>query len=364
MTATMEKVTIEAGTLRAALADVLKAVPARAARPILQNVRLGDGLITGTDLELRIDREIDYHGEPVLLPAMKLAAILQRLHEAKLDNANISIEPDGTRCKIKAARGSWTLPTESVLEFPAAEPGDLKPVCRMPVDQWRRAVKATEYATDNESSRYALGAILLDVTDSNPTLIATDGRRLAIVQAETDQATGDHKCLVPARAAVAACASPGDSVQVETDGTWLVLSSAGMTVSGRMIQGAFPRWRDAVPSREAKPHTIQRDELLHGVRQAAIVTSEQSKGVEFTFGKSLKLTAQSSEAGQASVTVGLEDAGDAGTVKLDPGFVVDFLKTLDGEADPTVTVEIGKPGDAVVLRCDDVTGVIMPLAQE
>jgi DNA polymerase-3 subunit beta len=360
MTATMEKVTIEAGTLRAALADVLKAVPARAARPVLQNVRLGDGLITGTDLELRIDREIDYHGEPVLLPAARLFSIVRELPAT----TPVSIEPDGTKCKIRAARGSWTLPTESVLEFPAAEPGDLKPVCRMPVDQWRRAVKATEYATDNESSRYALGAILLDVTDSNPTLIATDGRRLAIVQAETDQATGDHRCLVPARAAVAACASPGDSVQVETDGTWLVLSSAGMTVSGRMIQGAFPRWRDAVPSREAKPHTIQRDELLHSVRQAAIVTSEQSKGVEFTFGKSLKLTAQSSEAGQASVTVGLEDAGDAGTVKLDPGFVVDFLKTLDGEADPTVTVEIGTPGDAVVLRCDDVTGVIMPLAQE
>jgi DNA polymerase-3 subunit beta len=257
------------------------------------------------------------------------------------------------------------LPTESVLEYPAAEPGDLKPVCRMPVDQWRRAVRATEYATDNESSRYALGAILLDVTDSNPTLIATDGRRLAIVQAETGQATGDHKCLVPSRAAIAACASPGDSVQIETDRTWLVLSSAGMTVSGRMIQGAFPKWQDVVPKREAKRHTIQRDELLHGVRQAAIVTSEQSKGVEFTFGpKSLKLTAQSSEAGQASVTVGLEEAGDAGTVKLDPGFVVDFLRTLDGEADPTVTVEIGKPGDAVVLRCDDVTGVIMPLAQE
>ena len=64
------------------------------------------------------------------------------------------------------------------------------------------------------------------------------------------------------------------------------------------------------------------------------------------------------------MTVGLEDAGDAGTVKLDPAFVVDFLRTLDGEADPTVTVEIGKPGEAVVLRCDDVTGVIMPLAQE
>lgn len=359
-TATTERVTIEAGTLRAALADVLKAVPARAPRPILQNVRLGDGLITGTDLELRIDRELDYHGEPVLLPAARLFSIVRELPS----DATVSIEPDGTKCKIKAARGSWTLPTESVLEYPSADVGDLKPVCRLPADQFCRAIKETVYATDTQSSRFALGAILLDVVDSNPTFVATDGRRLAIVEAETDQDVGTIKCLLPARAALAAMAATGDSVQIETDGKVVVFTSQGLTVTGQIIAGAFPKWRDAVPSREAKAHTVQRDELLHGVRQAAIVTSEQSKGVEFTFGKSLKLTAQSSEAGQASVTVGLEDAGDAGTVKLDPAFVVDFLRTLDGEADPTVTVEIGKAGDAVVLKCDDVTGVIMPLAAE
>ena len=361
MTTTIEKVTIEAGTLRAALADVLKAVPARAPRPILQNVRLGDGLITGTDLELRIDRELDYHGEPVLLPAARLFSIVRELPAT----TTVSIEPDGTKCKIKAARGSWTLPTEAVLEYPSADVGDLKPVCRLPADQFCRAIKETVYATDTQSSRFALGAILLDVTDSNPTFVATDGRRLAIVEAETDQDVGTIRCLLPARAAMAAMAATGDSVQIETDGKVVVFTSQGLAVTGQIIAGAFPKWRDAVPSREANPHTVQRDELLHGVRQAAIVTSEQSKGVEFTFGpKSLKLTAQSSEAGQASVTVGLEDAGDSGTVKLDPAFVVDFLRTLDGEADPTVTVEIGKPGDAVVLRCDDVTGVIMPLAAE
>jgi DNA polymerase III subunit beta len=363
MTTTIEKVTIEAGTLRAALADVLKAVPARAPRPILQNVRLGDGLITGTDLELRIDREIDYHGEPVLLPAARLFSIVRELPA----DATVSIEPDGTKCKIKAARGSWTLPTEAVLEYPAAEPGELQPVCRMPVEQFRRNVIACSYAAVNSKdagSRPAMTAIRLEVADGNPTFVATDGRRLAIVQAETDQAVDNTAVNIPAHAAIAASAGDGDSVQVETDGKHVVFTSGGLTVCALMLHGQFPRWRDAVPVRPGvKRHTIQREELRRSVLQAAIVTSEQSKGVEFTFGKSLKLTAQSSEAGQASVTVGLEDAGDAGTVKLDPGFVVDFLRTLDGEADPTVTVEIGKPGDAVVLRCDDVTGVIMPLAE-
>jgi len=54
-TATKERkttgITLATSTLRAALADVLRAVPTRHAKPILANVRLGDGLLTGTDLE-------------------------------------------------------------------------------------------------------------------------------------------------------------------------------------------------------------------------------------------------------------------------------------------------------------------------
>ena len=357
-TATRERVVFDAATLKAALADVLKAVPARSAKPILQNVRLGDGLLTGTDLELRIDREVEYHGDPILLPAIRLAAILREV------TGDVSIEPGGTSCKIKAGRGSWTIPTEDANEYPMAEVGELKPVCRLPADQYRRAVRATEYATDTSSSRFALGAILVDVVDSNPTFVATDGRRLAMVEAETDQDVGTIKCLLPARAALAATNAAGDSVQIETDGKVVVITSEGITVTGQLIAGAFPRWRDAVPDRKGThPCTISREALMHGVRQAAIVTSEQSKGVEFTFGKSLKLTAQSSEAGQSSVTVELEDAGDAGTVKLDPTFVVDFVKTLDTDHPAEVTMSIGQRGDAVVLKCDDVTGVIMPLAE-
>jgi len=361
-TATTERATIEAGTLRAALADVLKAVPARAPRPILQNVRLGDGLITGTDLELRIDRELDYHGEPVLLPAARLFSIVRELPS----DATVSIEPDGTKCKIKAARGSWTLPTEAVLEYPIADVGDLKPVCRLPADQFCRAIKATDYATDTASSRFALGAILLDVVDSNPTFVATDGRRLAIVEAETDQDVGTIRCLMPARAALAAMAAHGDSVQIETDGKVVVFTSAGLTVTGQLIAGSFPRWKDAVPDRKgAKAHTVQRDELLHGVRQAAIVTSEQSKGVALTWtSNTLVLSGRSAEYGESRVKCSVVSAGTTSATKLDPAFLAEFLAHIPHDEEPQVDVYAADPQSRVLLRCGDYTGVIMPLAAE
>jgi len=167
-----------AGELLAAMMDVTRVVSSRGPKPILGNVRIGDGLITGTNLEIRIDREIGEHCDPFLLPADRLLAILRA---CKHDDT-VTLTPSGSSVKVKCGRGSWTLPCEDVAEFPTWESTDAKPVCRLPADQFVRAVRSVAYACDRESSRYALGAVLIDVTGGDPTFVATDGRRLSAVQ--------------------------------------------------------------------------------------------------------------------------------------------------------------------------------------
>ena len=43
----------------------------------------------------------------------------------------------------------------------------------------RELIRRTVFATDNESSRYALGGVKLEFGDDNITAVGTDGRRLA-----------------------------------------------------------------------------------------------------------------------------------------------------------------------------------------
>ena len=69
-------ITLNAVTLKAALSAVSPAVQSRHAKPILANVLLADGVLTATDLEVRIDVEIDNHGPQMLLPHGRLSAIL------------------------------------------------------------------------------------------------------------------------------------------------------------------------------------------------------------------------------------------------------------------------------------------------
>jgi DNA polymerase-3 subunit beta len=339
----------------------------------MQNVRLGDGLLTGSDLEIRIDREIDYHGEPMLLPAYRLSAIL---NVATGDEVRLTVK-DSTVI-VKCGKSEWTLPTEDVAEYPHWEPADLKDLCTLPADQFGRAARATTYAADSESSRYALGGVLLDVTPTDDgsmqNWVATDGRRLACVETESDQAVDASHTIVPSRlmAAVASLATGDGSVAIDANTKEIRFIMKGSepetprcTVTGRLLEGRFPRWRDVVGEPEGEPTVIDVADLLQAVNSAAIVTSEQSKGISLTWTSStLVLAGRSSEYGESLCHCPTIAAGTTASTRLDPAYMAQFLSHLPADEEPHVDVYVKDAASRVLLRCGTYTGVIMPLAAE
>jgi len=158
-----------------------------------------------------------------------------------------------------------------------------------------------------------------------------------------------------------------EAVQLEVTDADVVATLPNCVVTARQIQGRFPRWREQL--KKDRPGTIatvvDRDELLAATLAAKIVTSEQSKGVEFTFSSAgVTLHGQSAEYGQSDVTIDVVSGGDAVRVTLDPKFLVEWLNGIKKEDDPNVTVELVDAQSACVLRCDDCTGVIMPLSND
>lgn len=369
MTATATKpkvssttVTIPKAELLDALTAVGRAVQARGPKPILANCRIGDGVISGTDLEVRIDRTIGEVCEPFLVPHERLLAIVRAA-----TGDTVKLTQKDTSVTVQCGGGKWTLPTEDVAEYPTWEPGDLRAVCRLPADQFARAAKATTYATDTESSRYALGAVLIEVKGGDPTWIATDGRRLACVETETDQAVDDSATLVPRRVLdiVAAMATGDGSVQIEANAKEARFELENTTVTGTLIDGRFPRWRDVVGEPEGQASVLDVQELLAAVRSAAIVTSEQSKGIDLTWtSNTLVLSARSAEYGESTVKCDVVSAGTTSVTKLDPRFVVDFLRAIPADEEPQVDVYATDPQSRVLLKCGPYTGVIMPLAAD
>ena len=72
--------------------------------------------------------------------------------------------------------------------------------------------------------------------------------------------------------------------------------------------------------------------LFAALRQAAIVTDHESRGIDFTFADgTLKLEASTAEIGESQVELPIAYDGEPITLTMDHRYVADFCKVLDNE---------------------------------
>ena len=360
----------------AELLKILKAVaPAVAKAGTGRNVLLAER-VEAQDGALRITEDVEGSGTPVLVPHDRLAAILATV------TGTVDIEATGTSVRIKAARGEWTLPTESADQWPAVADGGQRPFARFPADQFARAVRAVSAAADSESSRYALGGVLLEHKGPHVALVATDGRRLHCAILDLDQDTDDGAVIVPRHVmgVLLKMAEDGGDEALQIDvvaNREIVTECAGRVVRAALLDGRFPRWLDVIPEdirprfgvdddtyQKRPPHsTAVADELLSAMRQAAIVTSEASKGVDCVFSpKGLMIQGRSAEFGESTVTCDLGEAALKVAVRVDPQYVHEWLQTVDDGV--MVEIHAKDSQSAVTLRHEDTYAVIMPMAAD
>jgi len=369
------KITCNREKMWHAFQTVSSVAPSRSPKPILQNVKLEvepDGaILMATDLEVGIRYcvagiDVESPGAAVL-PVSRFGSILR-----ESSDETFRMESDNQGTIIRGERNQFKLPAADPGEFPAVATFNETKFYEVPARLFRELIRRTALATDNESSRYALGGIKLEWESNQLTAIGTDGRRLAKMegpaQAVDDPAGIGEATVVPTRAMQymdRALAEDDSEIQLAVRENEILVKNPRVTIYSRLLEGRFPRWRDVFPERD---QSVKLDLVVGpfqaAVRQAAIVTSEESRGVDFTFGEgTLLLAGQTAEVGQSRVELPISYNGAAITITLDPRFVTDFLKVLDPEK--SFTIDLKDSEGAIVCTTDDGYGyVIMPLARD
>ena len=369
------KITCNREKMWHAFQTVSSVAPSRSPKPILQNVKLEvspDGaILMATDLEVGIRYcvagiNVESPGAAIL-PVSRFGSILR-----ESSDETFRMESDNQGTTIRGERNQFKLPAADPGEFPAVAAFNEAKFYEVPARLFRELIRRTALATDNESSRYALGGIKLEWESDQLTAIGTDGRRLAKMegpaQAVEDPAGIGEGTVVPTRAMQymdRALAEDDSEIQLAVRDNEILVKNPRVTIYSRLLEGRFPRWRDVFPERE---QSVKLDLVVGpfqaAVRQAAIVTSEESRGVDFTFGEgTLLLAGQTAEVGQSRVELPISYNGAAITITLDPRFVTDFLKVLDPEK--SFTIDLQDSEGAIVCTTDDGYGyVIMPLARD
>lgn len=325
------------------LQAVQNVVSSRTTLPILSNVLIkaeeGRLELTATDLDVTISSTVAANVKrsgSTTLPVKRFLSIVRELNSSELeietDDKNVSsVQSGASFFKVNG------LPAE---EFPPVQKfKDSK--LSIPQEKLRGMIKKTSFAISTDESRYVLNGIFVSIKDQKVTMVATDGRRLAMVEEELE--TGDlgpSEFIIPTKAVGELSRLLQDKGDVaimitENQAAFTIKDEKGgeTLIITKLVEGNYPNYRQVIPAETKERIALIREELLHALRRAEIMTSDKSNSVKLAFTKNnLAITANSPEVGEARESIAINYNGKEFAIAFNPVYLIDPLNALeDGE---------------------------------
>lgn len=357
---------------RSALLEVLtvasNVVASRTTKDILKCVRLTADkdrlLVSATDLEVGMrvavqQADVQEKGE-ALVPADKLVQIARESVEDTL-----AIEADADKCHIRGTDSHFEIYSQDPAEFPPVPDLEGEADFEIEASVLQSMIERTVFSVAKENTRYAISGLLWEKSDKQLALVGTDGRRLAWTSASVEKLNGDPKQqIVPAKMVSVlgrVLAHVEGPVAVQVTDNQLIVRGGGYVVSSSLLEGHFPQYRDVLPKDNDKKVELNTTEFLSGVKRAALLTNEQSKGVRLAFDKGkLTLSSRAPEQGEATIGLAIEYPGEPIEIGFNPTFLADALRVV---GTPMVSIELKDPNRPGVLRAgEDFFYVVMPVS--
>jgi DNA polymerase-3 subunit beta len=321
------------------------AAAARDINPVLRNLKAvvepDRCTLMATDTEVGIRMEVlsvtvEEPGE-ALWPAGRVLSILREATDDEL-----TIEANADSCVLRGRHMEYEMPGEDPAVFPDFPTFAEDKYHEIPAGVLREMIRRTAFAVASaENTKFgATTGILWELHGNKAKLVATDGRRLALCEGSA-RAQGSHTTegqmpVAPAKAMSLLERNLQDEeepVRVSLRPNEILIRTERATIYSRLVEGRFPDYRRVLPQKQNIKIPLQVGPFQTAIRQAAIMTDEETKRVVFTFDKrKLTLQARGVGAGSSKVEMELDYSGSPIEISFDPKFLLEMLRVLEPEA--------------------------------
>ncbi len=347
--------------------NVQNIVPTRSILPILSNILLEikkDKLIlTTADIDTGIavqsSMTIDTQEDgSITIPAKKFSEIIKEFPDSLI---SISVKKnnvmiiDSEKCKFKLLG----LPKD---EFPKVPDLSKKDSVTIEQSKLKHMLNLTSFAMSRDETRYVLNSVLFDIGNDKLKLIATDGRRLAVVeeQIKTPKALS-KKLIVPSKTVheLNRILSDEGEARITFSENQLTFNMENTSIITRLIEGEFPNYEQVVPKEEKQKLKLDRESVISAIKRMSLYVTQDSLCVKFDlFKDKLVLSKITQDIGEAKEELEVDYKDKELTIGFNPTFILDVLKELQDEQ---VAFEITSSEKPAVLRSPKYTYIVLPM---
>jgi DNA polymerase-3 subunit beta len=359
-----------------ALQAVAGIVERRHTLPILANVMIrktgAEIEFTTSDLEIQVRTRASLGGDEgtfsTTVGTRKLIDILRSLPSDQV----VSLSSAQNRLTLQGGKSRFTLQTLPADDFPLVnEAVDFGPAFSVPQATLKGLIGQVHFAMAVHDIRYYLNGILFVAEGKTLTLVATDGHRLALAQAQLEHEMPRQEVILPRKTVLElmrllrdAKAEGEEQVPIEMRfaPNQAKFSFSGLEFVTKLVEGKFPDYNRVIPKNHKNKITLGRTTLLASLQRAAILTSDKFKGVRLNVEAGLmKIASSNAEQEEASEEIEIDYAGDAIEIGFNVNYLMDALANMTQDM---VTVELQDSNSSALLTIPQQGGfkyVVMPM---
>jgi DNA polymerase-3 subunit beta len=319
-------------------------VSARSTLPVLSNFLFetkGNKIkLSSTDLEIAVQcyvkSEIIEEGG-ITIPAKKFADIIKELPteeeiEIKVNEMN--------QINIKSGKSKFNLMGISQTEYPVIPefPKDNNLIIKR--ELFVSMLRKTIFAASRDSQRYVLNGVYFIVEYNKLKMVATDGRRLAYVNADEIKAEFKEKAIIPVKAITDILRLLSADIEAETlkvgiANNQMAIEIEDITFFSTIIEGIFPNYEQVIPQVSDFKIKLSVKDTLAAVKQMALLTNDKlsldrSAAVKFHFAPNiLKISASTAGVGSGEVELEIDYKGEPLEINFNPIFIKEVLQHIN-----------------------------------
>ena len=356
--------------LLTALQSVSGIVERRHTLPILANVlmrKTGDQIeFTTSDLEIQVRTQATLGGDEgaiaTTVGARKLIDILKSLPADQV----VTLTAAQNKLTLQAGKSRFTLQTLPADDFPLVnESVDFGPAFSVPQKTLRALINQVHFAMAVHDIRYYLNGILFVAEGKSLTLVATDGHRLALAQANLEVEIPKQEVILPRKTVLELQRLLKDDdtpIEMRFAPNQAKFSFTGMEFVSKLVEGKFPDYNRVIPKNHKNRVTLGRSPLLQSLQRAAILTSEKFKGVRVNIEPgTLRIASSNAEQEEAKEEIEIDYGGDSIEIGFNVTYLMDALSNISAEM---IKLELQDTNSSVLITVPEQAGfkyVVMPM---
>ena len=357
-----------------ALQSVAGIVERRHTLPILANVLLkktGDEIeFTTSDLEIQVRTQATLGGDAgnlaTTVGARKLIDILRSLPVDQV----VTLSAAQNKLTLTGGKSRFTLQTLPADDFPLVnEAADFGPAFSVPQKTLKMLINQVHFAMAVHDIRYYLNGILFVAEGKQLTLVATDGHRLGLAQAQLEHDIPKQEVILPRKTVLELQRLLKDEkegvdelIEMRFAGNQARFNFSGLEFVTKLVEGKFPDYNRVIPKNHKNAVILGRATLLASLQRAAILTSDKFKGVRVNIEPgTLRIASSNAEQEEAKEEIEIDYDGDSIEVGFNVTYLMDALANISQDM---VKIELQDGNASALITVPEQTGfkyVVMPM---